>query len=128
MVYADTDFFLALLKNKDWLKEKALAVLREYKDNITTSLTTYLELMLLSRKFGLDPVMITASVMEITRSFDERILRASILISQGMEVFDAFHTAFSETEIVSFDHVYEEFGYRRIKLEDLWRSIFIEIS
>ncbi|BFI75691.1 pilus assembly protein [Sulfurisphaera ohwakuensis] len=118
MVYADTDFFLALLKDKDWLKEKALAVLREYKDNITTSLATYLELMLLSRKFGLDPVKITASVMEITRSFDERILRASILISQGMGVFDAFHAAFSETEIVSSDHIYEEFGYRRIKLED----------
>ena len=118
MVYADTDFFLALLKEKDWLKEKALSVLRENKDNITTSITTYIELMLLSKKFGLDPVNVAVSVMEITRSFDERILRASILISQGMGVFDAFHAAFSDGEIISSDHVYEEFGYRRVKLED----------
>ncbi|BCU66589.1 hypothetical protein HS7_00260 [Sulfolobales archaeon HS-7] len=118
MVYADTDFFLALLKDKDWLKRKASSLLREYEYNITTSLATYLELMLLSKKFGLDPVKVSASVMEITKSFDERILKASILISQGMGVFDAFHAAFSEGKIISSDHIYEEFGYTRIKLED----------
>jgi len=118
LVYADTDFFLALLKEKDWLKGKALSLLREYKDNITTSIATYIELMLLSKKFGLDPVKVAVAVMEITRGFDERILRSSILISQGMGVFDAFHASFSDGEIISSDHAYEEFGYRRVKLED----------
>jgi len=46
------------------------------------------------------------------------VLKASVLISQGMGVFDAFHAAFSEEEILSSDHVYEEFGFRRIKLDD----------
>lgn len=118
MVYVDTDFFLALLKEKDWLKEKALKLLEEYRGNIKTSLATFIELMLLSKRYGLDPVKVTLSVMELTRYFDERVLKASVLISQGMGVFDAFHASFSEEEIISSDHVYEEFGFRRIKLDD----------
>ena len=118
MVYADTDFFLALLKERDWLKEKALKLLEEYKGQITTSIATYIELMLLSKKYGLDPVRTSVSVMEITREFDIRVLRAAVLVAQGMGVFDAFHAAFSGGEIISSDHVFEEFGYRRVKLED----------
>jgi predicted nucleic acid-binding protein len=118
LVYADTDFFLALLKERDWLKEKALKLLEEYRGNIRTSLTTFIELMLLSKRYGLDPVRVTLSVMELTGYYDERVLRASVLISQGMGVFDAFHAAFSNEEIISSDHVYEEFGFKRVKLED----------
>lgn len=43
---------------------------KENKSNITTFLTTYIELMLLCKKFGLDPVRVSLSVMEIARTFD----------------------------------------------------------
>ena len=118
MVYADTDFFLALLKERDWLKDKALNLLNEHKGEITTSITTFIELMLLCKKFALDPVKVTLAVMEITRYFDERVLKAAVLISQGMGVFDAFHAAYSSGSIISSDHVFDEYGFERVKLED----------
>ncbi len=31
MIYADTDFFIALLKPTDWLKDKAKKALEKYK-------------------------------------------------------------------------------------------------
>jgi len=65
LVYADANFFLALLKEKDRLKEKALKLLEEYRGNMKTSLTTFIELMLLSKRYGLDPVRVTLSVMEL---------------------------------------------------------------
>jgi len=56
---ADADFFLALLKEKDRLKEKALKLLEEYRGDMKTSLTTFIELMLLSKRYGSDPVRVT---------------------------------------------------------------------
>jgi hypothetical protein len=51
-IYADIDFFLALLKPSDWLKEKAKNLASEYIGRITTSDTTFIELMLLAKKYG----------------------------------------------------------------------------
>jgi len=36
MIYADTDFFLALLKEADWLQRRAKRVYEKYKGQITT--------------------------------------------------------------------------------------------
>lgn len=66
MTYADTDFFLALLKPTDWLKENAKLLLEEEKGAITTSEATYIELMLLSKKYDLDPERLTADMMAIS--------------------------------------------------------------
>ncbi|MEZ0319946.1 MAG: PIN domain-containing protein [Pyrobaculum sp.] len=44
MIYADTDFFLALLKEGDRLHNKALEILEKYKGRITTSVITFVEL------------------------------------------------------------------------------------
>ena len=48
MVYADTDFFLALMKESDWLQEAAKRILEEYSDEIWTSPVTLIELLLLA--------------------------------------------------------------------------------
>ena len=68
MIYADTDFFLALLKPRDWLKNRAREILEEYRGRITTSEVTFIELMLLAKRYNLDPVRVTASVMAIVVS------------------------------------------------------------
>ncbi len=47
MIYADTDFFLALLKPKDWLKQGAERLLVEHKGELVTSPVTLTELLLL---------------------------------------------------------------------------------
>lgn len=118
-IYADTDFFLALLKPTDWLKEKAKKLKEKYKDRITTSEVTFIELMLLSNRFGLNPVKITSSVMKICGIDDSTLLKAAINIEKGGNVFDSFHGAHCLGEIISSDDVFDTlFGLERIKLEE----------
>jgi len=50
---------------------------QEYKNDISTSIATFIEILLISKKFSLDPIKVTTSIMEITRIFGERILRAA---------------------------------------------------
>lgn len=119
MIYADTDFFLALLKDKDWLKENAKRILERYKGQITTSVVTFIELGLLAKRYDLDVVRIFTSVMAICGIEDERPLKAAIYIRDyGLWVFDAFHAAYCREKIISSDSAYERVGIERIKLEE----------
>jgi len=118
VIYADTDFFIALLKPNDWLKKRAEEILNRYRGEITTSITTFIELMLLSRRYNIDPVEATVSVMEICGIEDERLLRAAIYIQRGVSTFDAFHAAFCEGIIISSDGIFDKLGIKRIKLEE----------
>ena len=118
-MYADTDFFLALLKGSDWLKANALRLLNKYKNNINTSEVTYVELMLLSQKYHLDPVSVVADVMAITKTSNPTYLKAAYFIKENnVNVFDAFHAAHIEDEIISSDSVYDKLGIKRIRLEE----------
>ena len=118
MIYADTDFFLALLKPKDWLKGKAKAILDRYEGQITTSGVTFIELMLLAKRYNFDPVKVTRSVMAICNIDDERLLKAAIYIKDyNVKVFDAFHAAHCSGTIISSDSVFDRLGIRRVKLE-----------
>ena len=36
MIYADTDFFLALLKPDDWLKEAAMRLCKQHRGELST--------------------------------------------------------------------------------------------
>ena len=120
MIYADTDFFLALLKPKDWLKDRAKEILEKYKGQITTSEVTFIELMLLAKRYNLDPVKITSSVMAICGIEDEKLLKAAIYIRDyKVGVFDAFHAVHCSGAIISSDSVFDRLGIRRIKLEPL---------
>ena len=120
MIYADTDFFLALLKEKDWLKERAEKVLKEYEGKITTSIVTFIELALVAKRYDLDVVRIFTSIMAICGIKDERLLKAAIYIRDyGFGVFDAFHAAHCEGRIVSSDSVYDRAGIERVRLEEV---------
>ena len=118
-MYADTDFFLALLKGSDWLKANALRLLNKYRNDIHTSEVTYVELMLLSQKYHLDPVSVVADVMAITKTNDTTYLKAAHFIKENkVNVFDAFHAAHIEDGIISSDSVYDILGLKRIRLEE----------
>lgn len=65
---------ISIIKNEDWLKRKASLILQEYKNDISTSIATFIEILLISKKFSLDPIKVTTSIMEI---IGERILRAA---------------------------------------------------
>jgi predicted nucleic acid-binding protein len=119
MIYADTDFFLALMKPSDWLQENAKRILKEYRGEITTSEITFLELLIVAKKYNLDPLRLTAAVMAITEIDDEVPLRAAYYMKEhGLNAFDAFHAAKCGGVIISSDRVYERVGIKRIKLEN----------
>ena len=118
MVYADTDFFLALLKPNDWLKDNAKRIYERYRGDITTSETTFIELLLLARRFNLDPVRITAAVMAITGIEDDLYLRAAYYMKEhNLNPFDAFQAAHCGGTIISSDKAFDRVGIKRIKLE-----------
>ncbi|MDE1823261.1 MAG: PIN domain-containing protein [Candidatus Micrarchaeota archaeon] len=118
MPYADADFFLAILKPSDWLKDKALKLLDKYRSDITVSEATFVELMLIVKKNGLDPVTITTDAMEICGIDNAVYLKAASFIAEGVGVLDAFHAAHADDEIISSDSVYDKLGILRIKLEE----------
>ncbi len=120
MIYADTDFFLALLKPSDWLKKNAERIKNEHEGDIGTSEVTFIELLLISKRFNFDPVKLTSAVMAICGIHDDIYLKAAMNVAKGGNVFDAFHAAHCEGTIISSDDVFEKlFGLMRIPLEDI---------
>ena len=118
MTYADTDFFLALLKPTDWLKKNARRILEEENGRIYTSETTYIELMLLAKRYRLDPVRITIDVMEICNEKNGDYQAAAELIARDVGVFDSFHAIHSKGKIISSDKIYKKLGLEQIDLSD----------
>ena len=118
MVYADTDFFLALLKPNDWLKENARKLYEKYKGGITASKATFLELLILSKRFNLDPLRLLAAVMAIIEEENEDYLRAAYYMKEhNLNPFDAVHAAKCGGVIISSDKAFDKLGIKRIKLE-----------
>ena len=122
MTYADTDFFLALIKEKDWLKSKAERLLEQYRGNIWTSIMTVTEVMLLSEGLKLDPERMVIDVVRIAelRGVDVRVplLAAHFMNEYKLRTFDALHAAFSQgDEILSSDKAFDKVGLKRIALE-----------
>jgi predicted nucleic acid-binding protein len=122
MVYADTDFFFALLKPTDWLKTNAESIYAQHKDEIHTSEVTFIELLLLAKKFDLPAIQLTAAAMKISNFEETYPLKAAKYIEEGVGVFDAFHAAHCEGKILSSDHIFDTIGLERIKLEENQKS------
>lgn len=116
MIYADTDFFLALFKKDDRLKGNAARVLNEFKGQITTSEPTFIELAFMAKRYNMNLTRLVSDVMEICGISDTTYLKAAYFIEQGVGVVDAFQAAHSEKQIISSDAVYDELGLERIKL------------
>lgn len=122
MAYADTDFFLALLKSSDSLKFGAEEALERHKGNLTTSIATFIELAFVARDFDLDIENLFSGALQLAecRDGDSAMVAAHYLKHKKVGVLDAFHAALSGGEpIISSDKVFDRLGLKRIPLERL---------
>ena len=122
MIYADTDFFLALIKKDDWLNPGAEKLYKENKGRIMTSMATVIEIAIVCKKKNLDPEIILGSLFEIADvdgiSSEEAMQAAHLIKNENVTVFDSFHAVLSkDMPVVSSDKVYDRLGKERIKLE-----------
>ena len=127
--YADSDFFLALLKDSDWLKEKAKKIYEKNKDSIYISPFTVIELMIVCNREG---IPIKETLLQISRIAGLTFIKwnlffkAAEYVEEGANIFDSLLMAFAkeselafseESEIISSDKVYEKFGFKVIDLK-----------
>ena len=123
MIYADTDFFIALAKENDWLKDRALTILKQYRGKIITSTVTIIELLLISKRFSIDQEELISAVYQIVTAVEgineaTALAAAHLIKEDGFHVFDALHAAYCGTNsIISSDHIFESVGLERIRLE-----------
>jgi len=119
--YADSDFFLALLKDSDWLKEKAKRIYGKHKGEIHITPFTVVELMIVCAREG---IPLRETLFQISRIATiafikwELFFKAVEYVEKGATIFDALLMAFAkENEIISSDKVYEKFGFKVIDLK-----------
>src|SRR3989344_7536016 len=95
--YADSDFFLALLKDSDWLKEKARKVYEENKKSIYVSPFTVVELMVVCVR---EDIPLKETLLQISRIASLSFIKwdlffmATEYIEEGASIFDALLMAF----------------------------------
>ncbi|MFC4540453.1 PIN domain-containing protein [Halosolutus amylolyticus] len=121
-VFVETDFLIALVKDSDWLKQRAEEVLEEHE--VVTSPFSYLELLIIRERHEYDYVRLFANMLDLVpvRTDEERqiVLKAVHYYEEGMTPFDSFHAATAETHglaIFSSDKAYEEVDPERLPLE-----------
>lgn len=120
-IYADSDFFLALMKDSDWLKEKARKIYEKNKGNFFVSPFTIAEIMIICKR---EEIPIKETLAQISRiaklenfSWDS-FFKACDFMEKGATIFDSLLMALcSENDrIISSDNVYEKFGFKIIEL------------
>ncbi|MDZ7688657.1 MAG: PIN domain-containing protein [Halobacteriales archaeon] len=120
-MYAETDFLLALIKEDDWLSERAEEVYEQNKDSIWTSEHTLIELMVVAYredKDSLKTVSNAQELVEIRGDADDILAAANYVQNEGMTPFDAVHLVKSKNDtIISSDSSYDSFS-ERMKLEE----------
>lgn len=119
--FADTDFFLALIKDSDWLKEKAGKIYYKYRDNIWVTPFTVVEIMIVCKREG---ILIKDTLFQISRiakleSISWQIFFKSCdYMEEGATIFDSLLMAFCGNDtIIGSDKVYEKFGFDVIDLK-----------
>jgi len=122
MIYADTDFFIALVKDDDWLQDRAATIAAEHEGDIYTSRATLLELLLISDRFAFDRMEALSYALEIASvPEDETVLfqAADYMEQHDLTAFDAYHVAYaSEDPIVSSDTAIDDVAADRIAIEE----------
>lgn len=118
--YADTDFLMALLKPKDWLKEPAEELLKKHHGNLWASAGSVIEVLLLCDEYNLDAEDVIVSLYELVDVHvlpRDIALAAAHLVKKGLRVFDAFHAAYATDDaIISSDDIFDKAGLKRIPL------------
>tara|TARA_Y100000310_G_C20071069_1_gene529416 strand:+ start:106 stop:483 length:378 start_codon:yes stop_codon:yes gene_type:complete len=119
--YADTDFFLALMKDSDWLKEKAKKLYEKYKGEIFVTPFTIAELMIVCVREGIplrETLFQVSRIVELDFLSWDLFFKASNYVEKGASIFDSLLMAFCDgSEIISSDKVYEKFGFEVIDLK-----------
>jgi predicted nucleic acid-binding protein len=124
MIYADTDFFLALFKEADGLKQSALRLLEQYKGLLWTSPTTLIELLLFASESSMDPQKLLVDVLAVAdlRGGDAEVFltAAGYMAVDHSGVFESLHAAFCRPEypMISSDKVFDRLGMQRVPLGD----------
>lgn len=118
-MYADTDFWVALLKGDDWLSDRAEELYAEYGDDLEVSMAVFVELFLIEEQFSFDREQAVISILELTDADvdDTVVFQASEYIDDGLNVFDAFHAALADDAILSSDKAFDDINIDRVQLE-----------
>ena len=120
--YADSDFFLAFMKDSDWLKGNANKIYKEHKENIWITPFTVVELMIVCKR---ENISIKKTLIQITRIakldsiFWEVFFSACDYIEKGVTIFDALLMGFcgNKNKIISSDRVFNKFNFEIIDLK-----------
>jgi len=120
-MYAETDFILALLKEDDWLSDRAEKIYNKEKDSLWTSSHTVMELMLIAYREDLNVLKVvseTIELLEIRGNFKHMESAATYIEEEDITPFDALHLVKSRGEkIVSSDKTFDSYN-ERLKLEE----------
>jgi len=118
--YADTDFFLALMKESDWLKEKAKEIYKKNAGNIFVTPFTIVEVMVICKR---ENIQLKQTLFQISRIAKLDLISWNIFfkacnyIEEGATIFDSLLMSFcGENTIISSDKIYKKFGFKVISL------------
>lgn len=119
-MYADVDFWIALLKDDDWLAERARRRLDEFSGELEVSLATFIELFLIEERFGFDREQAILAILELADADvnEDLLFQASEYVDDGLHTFDAFHAALAGDAILSSDKAFEDIPIERVRLEE----------
>lgn len=110
-MYAETDFLLALIKDEDWLGERAAAVYRGNRGALWTSQFTLVELLLVAYREDRDVERVianAANLVDVRGDVGTVVAAASYVADHGFSPFDALHLIESDGDvIVSSDSCYD---------------------
>lgn len=123
-MFADTDFILAMVKDSDWLKEKATQVYHTHKDEIWTNGFVIAEVFIISQRLKLDCEVVVSNIYRMfkVKGLDQEtaLLAAHFIKHKNVTPFDAIHAASAKPDIIlSSDRIFDEvLGLERFKFED----------
>lgn len=115
-MYVETDFLLALIKDEDWLGERAESVYDEYRDELWTSQFTLIELLLVAYREDRNTERVVtnaANLVTVQGDVETVVAAATYVEDHGFTPFDALHLVESDGDtIVSSDETYDSFAPR----------------
>ncbi len=108
-MYADLDFWLALLKDDDWLAGRAEQLLATHEGELEVSVATFIELFLVQERFEFDRERAVTAILELASypGDPDVVYQASAYIEQELTTFDAFHAALADGALISSDSAFD---------------------
>ncbi len=125
-MYADADFFFALLKENDWLKKHSEELYKSGRKEIWTSVATMIEILFRGSAKKINTVEALLALQDLAPVVpllkDHLVLAAELKSANpALDTMDAIHAAVAqsagEKKIISSDKIFEKLGFERVKLE-----------